>query len=189
MNGWLWGLLGLLGVGAAAYFVGLAQLAKIVRTVLGALADWSVTAREWLRTPGNRMRLTCAALALLFLAAGLQSWQRGTVIVQQRADYVRLQEVTDWEKARLASEAEVLLGHVAERDVVIARFIELADQQMALLRVAEAQAAAALAEAAAAKLAAEDAERRFQDAFEGRSPECEAALQVMAAACPTLQGY
>ena len=189
MNGWVLGGIGGLVLVAAGYFVGLGNVAKVVRTVLGVVADWAADAREWLRRPGNKVRGLCAVLAFGFLAAGLQSWQRGNTIIQQRADYVRLQEVMDWEKSKLAAEADALMGHIAERDVTIAKFVELADAQMALLQVAAAQAEAAQAEAKAAKQVAEDAERRYQDAFANRPPECEAALQVMAKACPTLKGY
>lgn len=172
-----------------AWFIGLGSVAAVLRSILGAFADWMRYARRWLSIPGNKMRLVFVGLALGFLAAGLQSWQRGTVIIQQRADYVRLQEQSEWEKAALSSANEDLQGAVGARDRVIQRFMELAEQQKMLLDVAASQAAAALSEAEAAKQAAADANRRFEQAFESRPEECKAALQVMARACPTLKDY
>lgn len=188
MSAWMWGGVGL-AVAAGAWFIGLGSVASVLRSIMGALADWVRYARRWLSIPGNKMRMVFIGLALGFLAAGLQSWQRGTVIIQQRADYTRLQEQSAWEKEAMTGTITDLHGAVAARDRVIERFIELAEQQKDLLKVAADQAAAALSDAEHAKQAAAAAERRFQDEFDGRPPECEAALQVMARACPTLKGY
>ena len=172
-----------------AWFVGLGSIAAMFRSILGALADWMKVSRTWLSVPGNKTRLLFVALAVGFLSAGLQSWQRGSVIIQQRADYGRLQERADWEKGIMTEQSDELHGAVAARDSVIQRFIDLAERQKELLRIASDQAAAAMTEAEAAKAAAADTERRYQEQFDNRPPECEAALQVMARACPTLKGY
>lgn len=189
MNGWVLGGVVAAALAVVAWFVGLGSFVAIFRSILGALADWVKVARRWLSIPGNKTRLLFVALAVGFLSAGLQSWQRGSVIIQQRADYVRLQEQSEWEKAALSSANEDLQGAVGARDRVIQRFMELAEQQKMLLDVAASQAAAALSEAEAAKQAAADANRRFEQAFESRPEECKAALQVMARACPTLKDY
>ena len=183
---WLWwvgggSVVAIIAV-AALYFMGLGGVVKVVRSILGALGDAAETARKWLRQPGNKTRGACAFFALLFLAAGLQSWQRGTVIVQQRADYTRLKETTDQEKRTLAQQ-------IADREATIARFTNLARQQKLLLEQAARDNATALAAAKAAQAQAAESEQKYQDAFLQRPPECKAALEVMAAACPTLKDY
>lgn len=182
MNGWIVGAGGVVVLGLIAYMIGLGNVAAIFRAVLGVLADLAASFRSWLRKPGSKMRLLCGTLAMGFLVAGLQSWQRGTVIVQQRSDYVALKERTDWEIATRDQ-------HVQDRDRIIEGFITLAEQQKRLIRELERQAADALAEAAAEKAAAERAAQDFEAAFQNRPAGCESALQAMAAACPTLSGY
>ena len=183
---WLWwiggGLVALVVVVGAAYALGLGGLLRVVRAVLDALGDAAKSAREWLAVPGNKTRFVCAAFALLFLAAGLQSWQRGTVIVQQRADYTRLKDDTGKERAGWAEK-------VGERDRTILHFAQLAEQQRRALDLLAEQNAQALKDAAQAKRQALEAEAKFEQEFASRPPACEAALQAMAKACPTLKGY
>lgn len=183
MNGLVWGGLGAAALaGIAAWYFGLGGVAKVIRSVLGALGDAAATGRRWLAIPGNKLRVGAIVFALGFISAGLQSWQRGTVIIQQRADYVALQDRTRQDIARLET-------RVSDRDATIAQFVALAEQQMVLIDVARRQAEAAQDEADRARAAAATAEQRFMDAFDNRPPECEAALQVMARACPTLKDY
>lgn len=164
------------------YLAGFGGVIRVVRAALDFVGDLAQSLRDWLRRPGNKMRGICAFFAFGFLAAGLQSWQRGTVIVQQQADYVALREKTDSEKAELQ-------GRVAAREATIAKFTELARQQKLLLEQAARDNAEAVAAARAAQELAAQSERKYQDAFLQRPPECKAALEVMAAACPTLKGY
>lgn len=167
---------------AAAYFAGLGGVVRVVRAVFDFLGDVAQALRAWLAKPGNKMRGLCAVFAFGFLAAGLQSWQRGTVIVQQRADYTALKEKTDAERADLQ-------GRISERDRRIAQFIEYAEAQKRLLAQLQEQSAAAAAEAEKQRERAALSEAKYQEAFNARPPECEAALQVMAKACPTLKDY
>src|SRR5690606_13057708 len=99
-------------------------------------------------------------------------------IVQQRADYVRLQQ--DRAADRTAYERDL-----GERDKAIGHFVRLAEEQLRLLEIAQQQAADALADAAKARAQALASEARWQEQYEQRPPECQAALQVMAKACPT----
>lgn len=170
-----------LGVGVL-YLLGFGGVVRVVRAATGFLGDVAESLRRWLRTPGNKMRGLCAVFGFLFLAAGLQSWQRGTVIIQQRADYVALQERTAQEKRTLAQQ-------VADREATIRRFTDLAERQKELLAQAALENEAALAAAKLAAARAAESEQKFQDAFQQRPTECKAALEVMAAACPTLKDY
>lgn len=173
---------GILAVVGIAYLTGFSGIVRVVRAVLESIGDLAQSLRDWLRKPGNKVRGLCAVFAFGFLAAGMQSWQRGTVIVQQRADYTRLKEATDHEKRTLAQK-------IADREATIAHFTALAREQMQLLEQAKRDNAAAVEEARAAQALAAESEKKFQDAFLKRPPECKAALEVMAAACPTLEGY
>lgn len=182
MNSWMVGAIIALVVGGAGWAVGLGNLAKIARTVLGIVSDWFGRAREWMRTPGNPLRAACAVLALACVAVGLQSWQRGSIIQHERAKYALEQE-------RAKFRIEALSSSVRERDQAISRFITLAENNRRLLEIAAAQAEAALSDAERARRRAADSEQKFQEAFDNRPPECEAALRAMAQACPALSDY
>ncbi len=183
---WLWWVGGgtavVAALGAALYFFGLGGVAKVARSVFGALGDFADTVRSWLREPGNKTRGLCAVLALLFLGAGMQSWQRGTVIVQQRQDFTDLKTRTD-------AQAATYRKQIAARDRTIKQFMDLAERQKALLARAKLENAEALAAARKAQARAAASQKQFQDVFLKRPPECRAALEVMAAACPTLTDY
>ena len=185
MNGWGWlgaAGAGVLAIGALLWFTGVGRLAAIWRALLDIVSDAAAGMRDWLRVKGNPTRLLCGVFALAFMSAGLQSWQRGTTIVQQRAEYVALQERTRDERARFDSRIEA-------RDTTIRQFVALAEHQRRLLAIAEQQATAAVADADRAKREAAEAAKRYEQRFDERPPECEAALQVMAQACPTLSDY
>lgn len=183
---WLWwvggGAAAVAAIGGALYFFGLGGVAKVARSVFGALGDAADALRRWLREPGNKTRGLCAVFAVLFLAAGLQSWQRGTVIVQQRRDFTDLKSRTD-------AQAATFQQQIAARDRTIKQFMDLARRQKELLAQAAAQNAEVLAAARKAQARAAESEAKFQDVFLKRPPECRAALEVMAAACPTLKDY
>lgn len=179
---WGGGAAALVAAGAALWFFGLGGVAKVLRSIFGALGDAAAWLRGWLQRPGNKTRGLCAVFAAASLCAGLQSWQRGTVIVQQRADYVALKDTTDAEKRTLSQQ-------IADREATIATFTALAARQKQLLAQAALDNAAALALAYEAQREAAESEAKYQDAFLKRPPECKAALEVMAAACPALEGY
>src|SRR5687768_10256663 len=94
-----------IGGGAAAlaavvvilYFSGFGGVVRVVGAITGALGDGAQWLRAWLRKPGNKTRGVCLVLAVVAMSLGLQSWQRGTVIIQQRADYTALKVKTDAE--------------------------------------------------------------------------------------------
>lgn len=167
---------------AAMYLMGLGGVVRVVRAAAGWLGDTAEALRQWLREPGNKTRGACVAFALLLLVAGLQSWQRGTVIIQQRADYVALQQKTDAERLNLSAQ-------IGAREATIRKFTDLAEQQKQLLAEAKRQNALALEAAKAAQRRAAESESKYQAAFTQRPPECKAALEVMAQACPTLKDY
>lgn len=185
MNTWIW-----LGGGAAAvsaivailYFAGLGGIVRVFGAVFGFLGDTAQWLRQWLRRPGNKIRAVCLVLAIVAACAALQSWQRGTVIIQQRADFTALKERTDAERV-------LLLERIADREATIAEFVLLADRQKVLLDRARQENAEVAAEAARQRERAAKSEREFQDVFMKRPPECKAALDVMAAACPSLENY
>jgi len=176
------GLAGAAAIVAVLYFLGLGGVVRVVRAAGNFLGDAAESLRDWLRKPGNKVRGLCAVFGFLFLAAGLQSWQRGTVIIQQRADYTALQEKTTQEKRTLAEQ-------IADREATIRRFTDLAERQKQLLAQAAQENEVALAAAKAAAVRAAESEQKYQDAFQQRPTECKAALEVMAAACPTLKDY
>lgn len=182
MTGWVVGALIALAVGGIGWAIGLGNLAKIVRSGLGIVADGFGRMRAWLSTPGNPLRAACAVLALGCVAVGLQSWQRGSIIQHERARYALAQEQATFR-------IESLSSSVRERDATISRFITLAENNRRLLEIAAAQAEAALSDAERARRRAADSEQRFQEAFDNRPPECEAALRAMAQACPALSDY
>lgn len=185
MKWFLWiggGLAGAAAIVGLLYFLGLGGVVRAVKAIGNFLGDLAESLRSWLRKPGNKLRGLCAVFGFLFLAAGLQSWQRGTVIIQQRADYVALQERTDQEKRTLAQQ-------IADREATIKRFTDLAERQKDLLAQAARENEAALASAKLAAARAAESEQKYQEAFQQRPTECKAALEVMAAACPTLKDY
>jgi predicted HicB family RNase H-like nuclease len=185
MKWFLWiggGLAGTAAIVAVLYFLGFGGVVRVVRAILDFLGDLAQSLRDWLRRPGNKLRGLCAVFGFMFLAAGLQSWQRGTVIVQQRADYTALKDRTD-------SEREALQADIGARDKTIKQFTDLAERQKLLLEQAARENAAAVAAAEAQRRRAAESEAKYQEAFNARPPECESALQVMAKACPTLKDY
>lgn len=176
------GAAGLLLIVGALYLAGFGGVVKVVQAVLGFFGDSAQSMRKWLQVPGNKIRGLCAVFAVCFLAAGLQSWQRGTVIIQQRQDYTNAQ--AEWGLKFRALQADI-----EARDATIKRFTDLAKQQMELLDQAGRENQQALESAEAARRRAAESEAKYQEAFNQKPPECAAALQVMAKACPTLQGY
>ena len=65
----------------------------------------------------------------------------------------------------------------------------LGERQKDLLAQAARENEAALASAKLAAARAAESEQKYQEAFQQRPTECKAALEVMAAACPTLKDY
>lgn len=180
-----WAGISLAGIGlvlGVLHFTGLASVVGIFRTVMGVLADWAADVRRWLKVPGNKTRGACLVLGMVSIANGLESWRRGTVIVQQREDYAGLKDVTD-------SKILALNADVASRDKAIAAFVELAQRQQAMIEAQRQESEKALAEAAQAKAQAAAGEAKYREAFDRRPAECDYALQLMARSCPTLSNY
>ena len=189
---WTWiagGFAAVLAVGGLLYFFGFAAVLKLagdaVRFVAGSISRFL----KWQRVPGNGTKSIAAVLAFMSLTFGIQSMQRGHVIIEQQGRYTSLekskaQELADAERARLG-----LVEEVSLRDQRIEEFRDLARQQMALLDQQKAENKDLAAEAAIARAAAAKSAAAYQREFQGKPPECAAALQVMAKACPTLQGY
>lgn len=166
----------------ALYLAGFGGVVRVVGAITGALGDAAQWLRSWLRKPGNKTRGICLILAVTAMSLGLQSWQRGTVIIQQRADYTALKAKTDADLKTAAQQVEA-------RDRTIAQFIKAAEEQMKLLELAKQQNRQALVEAEAARKRAAESEAKYQEAFNNKPPECTAALQLMAKACPSLEKY
>lgn len=182
---WTW-IVG--GLGAAAlvagllYFFGFAAVLKLVGDFIRFLADSARRFIKWLRTPGNGTKAVCAVLAFASLTFGIQSMQRGNIIVTQRAAYSQLEKDKATELAGLSEQLSL-------RDQRIEEFRKLAREQMALLDQQKAENVHLAAEAAAARAAAAQSNAAFQREFNNKPPECTAALQVMAKACPNLADY
>lgn len=185
MNIWTWiigGTAGLAAIVAVLYFAGFGGVVRVLGAITGALGDGAQWLRQWLRKPGNKTRGICLVLAVAAMSFGLQSWQRGTVIVQQRADYTALKSKTD-------AQLEEFAKSITARDERIAEFSALAARQIKLLEEAKLESAGAIARARAAQQRAAESEAKYQEAFNSRTPECATALEVMARACPTLSDY
>lgn len=185
MSIWTWivgGTAALAAVVAVLYFAGFGGVVRVVAAITGALGDGAQWLRQWLRKPGNKTRGICLVLAVAAMSLGLQSWQRGTVIVQQRADYTALKTKTDADLSAMAKS-------IRERDDRIAEFKALAARQMKLLEDARNENADAIARAREAQQRAAQSEAKYQEAFNSRTPECATALEVMARACPALKDY
>lgn len=176
-------------VGAALHFTGLAGLVKVLRAITGALGDWASDVREWLREPGNKTRGICLVMGMVAIGAGLQSWQRGNVIVQQRADYARLERDAAKEREEYQERVVVLRRLVDDRDEKIGVFVRLAADQQALIEQYKRENAQALADAQAARVKAQEDAAKFDQAYSERTPDCDEALKIMARACPALSNY
>lgn len=167
---------------AVMYFAGFGGVVRVVRAVFDFLGDVAERARNWLREPGNKTRAMAGLFAFGFMAASLQSWHRGVELEQREAAHALV--VTD-----LNGQLGTLRRALGDRDAIIARFRELADEQKRLLDQLAGQNAAAVAAAQAAREKAAETEAKFQAEFSRRPPECRTALEVMAKACPTLRDY
>lgn len=176
-------------VGAVLHFTGLAGLVKVLRSITGALGDWASDVREWLKQPGNKTRGVCLVMGMVAIGAGLQSWQRGNVIVQQRADYARLEQDTAKEREAHQERVVVLRRLVDDRDEKIGVFVRLAADQQALIEQYKRENAQALADAQAARTKAQEDAAKFDRAYSDRTPACDDALKIMARACPALSDY
>lgn len=183
---WLWwiggGAVALALVVGLGWLLGLGGVAAVVRSILGAIGDASAAVRRWLRIPGNKTRAFCGTLALGCLVAGLQSWQRGTVIVQQRADYLALKDRTDLERIGFTRQ-------LAEKQAVIDAFARIAQQQREALDLLAEQNRQVLEDAARARADADARAEEFREAFAKRPADCDQALQALELACPTLRDY
>lgn len=180
---WVLGGAGTLAVVVAVmYFAGFGGVVRVVRAVFDFLGDVAERARNWLREPGNKTRAMAGLFVFGFMAASLQSWHRGVELEQREAAHALV--VTD-----LNGQLGTLRRALGDRDAVIARFRELADEQKRLLDQLAGQNAAAVAAAQAAREKAAETEAKFQAEFSRRPPECRTALEVMAKACPTLRDY
>lgn len=186
MSWWTWiaGGGALAAAGVVLYAFGLGGVLTAVRAVLGAVGDAFAEAREWLRRPGNKAKAFSTLLVLIAAAAG---WTAQGLAMGRHLDQVRAAAALD--KANYDSRIVGLLSDLSERDQRLARAAELAELERAAVARSKAEADQALAAAATAVARAKKAEQRYQDAFAARPPKCEAALQALAHACPTLEGY
>lgn len=167
---------------AALYFFGVTAVLKLVGDAVRFVAQSASSGLRWLKKPGSALKAVCAVLAFASLTFGIQSMQRGHVIVTQRGAYTQL------ELDKAASEAALKL-QLTTYEQRIEQFRELARQQSALLDAARLESKAAVIEAALARAAAAKSAAAFQREFNGKPPECAAALEVMAKACPSLVDY
>lgn len=188
MNWWLFGggTIAVIAAVAAAYFLGLAGVLKMVRAFFGLLGDSAHDLREWLKKPGNKLRGLSGLLAIGFVAAGGLAWHRGNIIERERVlstqRYADLQETAAETEARLRDDLE-------EKDLAIATFTLLAEKQKELIDKAQAASKEAVEQAYKDGVKAAESNAKYQAEFKKKPPECEAALSVMAKACQTLKDY
>lgn len=182
---WTW-IVGGLGAAAlvvvALYFFGGVAVAKLIGDAIKFVANMARKALAWVQKPGNGLKAVCAGLAVASLTFGIQSMQRGVVIVHQREQYTALELQTAAERAALAEQLSL-------RDQRIEQFRELARQQIALLDRQKLENAQLLVEVQKARAAAAESAAAYQREFDAKPPKCTAALQVMEKACPSLRGY
>lgn len=165
------------------------DLLKFFNAAIGFVAACATGILTWLRSPGSVLKLCCAGLALGLAVACLASWrqsQRVVVITKQvaqcEADRKAAADAAELKRAELQS-------NVADLQAALANVAEKLGVEAEKLRALQERNVALRARTEAAKAAADKSARAFQQEYDARPPECNAALQAMAAACPALGGY
>lgn len=161
----------------------------MIKSLLGALkAVWTFildTVRDffnWLKKPGNKLKLVCAVLAFGTAIAAMQAYKAEQAIVvfqlQCEADKTGLQSTIAARDLTITEKNQALSKIEANLKAEAAKLLELQSQNAALEAENKRKAAAAEKSAAA-----------FQREYANKPPTCTAALEMMEAACPTLRDY
>lgn len=158
---------------------GLVSLARGVWAWTGNVLD---AIGDWLREDHNWWRIGCFTAAGLFIFAAFVALDRQkTIVLVQTQATAAAQKCVD-DKALAAMKA----GNAqAALDEITATLAEKAAQ----LATLQAQNAALSDKNAELKNKANHTYEQFMGRYRNRPKQCDAALKVLAEACPSLEGY
>lgn len=154
------------------------MLAALWRLVVDAVAD----VLEWARRPGSKLKVICATLAAAAAFGAVHSYTQGLRIAALRQQIVFIE-----------ADCETRIGglreDVDERDRALAQIAEALRAEAAKLEAVRAESAAALGQLAADLEQAERDAASWTERYRDRPDTCQAALELLDSACPSLGGY
>ncbi|RZZ81945.1 hypothetical protein EAT51_07935 [Pseudoxanthomonas winnipegensis] len=160
-----------------------------LNAAVGLVFGWAADLLGWLRRPGNWLKACCAVLAVLLAVACLASYRQGQQIVvvtrqvtQCRADAKAAADKATMDAATLQQNYDALRSAMG----TIKDNLDAEAEKMRALQARNAQLAA---QTASEKAKADAGAKSYRQQYDQRPPECIAALDAMAAACPALRGY
>jgi septal ring factor EnvC (AmiA/AmiB activator) len=167
----------------------LSALWAFVQAAFALVLGWASDFLTWLRKPGSVLKVVCAALAVAFALAAMSSYRQGqrVVVVTKQVDQCLAEKVAAAEAAQL--KAAEWAANVADKDAALATIADKLKAEAENLKRLQERNEALRAQTEATKAKADASAKAFKQQYDQRPPECSAALQAMAAACPTLGGY
>ncbi|MEN5117492.1 hypothetical protein ABE488_09190 [Luteimonas sp. TWI662] len=153
-------------------------IAAVWNLIVGAAADLA----NWLRRPGSKLKAVCAVLAAFALFSAINSYTRGVRIASLQQRIVVIQ-------GECETRVGALQGDIDERDARLAEIATALREEADKLELLRAESAAALGQLADELDAAERDAAVWHQRYESRPDTCQAALELLDSACPSLGGY
>nr|WP_228734452.1 hypothetical protein [Xanthomonas euvesicatoria] len=150
---------------------------------------WAADALIWLRKPGSVLKVCCAVLAVALTLAAMSSYRQGqrVIVVTRQVEQCQSDRTAAMEAAQL-KRAELERNN-ADKDAALATIAAKLQAEAEKLRLLQERNAGLRDKTEAAKAAADRSAKAFKQEYDQRPAECTAALQALAAACPSLGGY
>ena len=160
-----------------------------LNAAVGLVFGWAADLLGWLRRPGNWLKACCAVLAVLLAVACLASYRQGQQIVVVTQQVAECQDA-----AKIAAEKATLNAAILQQNYEAARsslstIKDTLDAEAEKMRALQARNVQLAAQTASEKAKADAGAKSYRQQYDQRPPECVAALDAMAAACPALRGY
>ncbi|KAB7767623.1 hypothetical protein [Xanthomonas maliensis] len=159
------------------------------KALMSLVFGWGADIATWLRKPGSPLKVCCAVLAVLCTVAALSSYRKGqqVIVVTRQVEQCQSDRTAALEAAQL-KRAELERNN-ADKDAALATIAAKLRAEAEKLRLLQDRNAGLRDKTEAAKAAADRSSKAFKQEYDQRPAECNAALQALAAACPSLGGY
>ncbi|CAD0339473.1 hypothetical protein [Xanthomonas hortorum] len=165
------------------------NIVAFFKALVAVVFGWAADALTWLRKPGSRLKVVCALLAALLSIASLTSYRKGqqVIVVTRQVAQCQSDRTAALEAAQL-KRAELERNN-ADKDAALATIAAKLQAEAEKLRLLQERNTGLRDKTEAAKAAADRSAKAFKHEYDQRPAECTAALQALAAACPSLGGY
>lgn len=165
------------------------NILAFLKAAVALVFGWGADLLTWLHKPGSVLKVCCAILAVGLTVAAMSSYRQGqrVIVVTRQVDQCLAEKVAAAEDAQL--KAAEWAANVAAKDAALTTIAAKLQAEADKLANLQARNAGLRAETEAAKAKADTSASAFQRAYQQRPAECTAALQAVAAACKSLEGY